>query len=79
MGYIVSALASPDDDVKAATDLQVSLISAMSCTGRLGIGLLSDLLLRFYGVRRRILFSWCIGLMLAGQVLGMVFRNNTCF
>eukprot|EP00160_Parvularia_atlantis_P017539 Unigene6071_Nuclearia_a/m.18616 Unigene6071_Nuclearia_a/g.18616 ORF Unigene6071_Nuclearia_a/g.18616 Unigene6071_Nuclearia_a/m.18616 type:complete len:504 (+) Unigene6071_Nuclearia_a:1-1512(+) len=69
VGYIVSALARPGQDVKSYTDLQVSLISAMSCTGRLGMGLLSDVLLKFFGMRRRILFSWCLAMMLVGQVL----------
>jgi len=49
----------------------------MSCTGRIGIGLLSDQLLR-WNIRRRVLFSWSIGLMLLGQFL-MLFVNDLSF
>ena len=67
VGRIVEALSGPDDDVSSQLSLQVSLISAMSCTGRLGFGLVSDMAMRRWRMRRRNFMPIAVGMMLVAM------------
>jgi len=64
---MVGALAGPGADVSHQESVQVSVLSAMSCAGRLGFGLLSDVLLRHGYARRRVLLSVTVALMLVAM------------
>jgi len=64
---MVGALAGPGADVSHQESVQVSVLSAMSCTGRLGFGLLSDMLLRRGYARRRVLLSVTVAVMLVAM------------
>lgn len=69
VGRMVSILAQGTDlDEIYYKNLNVSLLSAMSCTGRIVVGLASDLLLRFYGIRRRTLLAVTALLMTLGHM-----------
>jgi len=75
VGKVVSSLATDPELINKQQGLQVSLISAFSCLGRLSFGFLSDFLLHRYGIRRRVLIAVCTILMLVGM-LSICFVTN---
>lgn len=69
---MVQLLAGSGEEELHYSGLHVSLLSAMSASGRILIGLLSDYLLMKHHVRRRTLLAYCIALMDVGMVVALL-------
>lgn len=75
VGRIIALLSESLEEEVYYASLHVSLLSAMSATGRILMGLTSDVLLRTFGIRRRKLLSACIAMMTIGMICALAIAD----